>query len=538
MMTKHKIIQMENAWRLLNAKILLVLICLLPYLSFSQTLKEWQHLDPENDKVLGISTYRAYEFLKNKKSKPVIVAVIDNGADLSHEDLQGQFWVNPGEIPGNGIDDDKNGYIDDIHGWNFLGNSKGENIKRDQTELTRIYASLKNKYSDSASIQILKRDSSAFSFYKKISSLYLASISDKKKEIAIFENMLKSFLNADSIIKARFTDGNYTQLDLFKLKDSSVQVLSARNFLLDMYASEIDKKKLQGYLKNCNDDLATRLNPQFNIRQQIIGDNPDDLQDNIYGNNMVDAQSPYHGTGVSGTIAALYNELGVNGVAKNVKIMVLRILPNGDESDKDVALAIRYAVKNKADIINCSFGKSYSMHPEFVNQAIKEAENAGVLIVHAAGNDGRNNDSILTYPTGFYQDGKRASNWICVGASTLEDNKGIVAYFSNYGKKSVDVFAPGYEVPSCALGSKYDLSSGTSTAAPIVSGIAAVLKSYFPKLKASEIKEIILKSIYKPKTQLIKLPGNNNKIANFKDISASGGIVNLYNAVILAKTKY
>jgi subtilisin family serine protease len=537
-MTKYKIIQMEKGWKFLIMKIFLILIYLLPYLLFSQTLKEWQHLDPEKDKVLGISTIRAYDFLKNKKSKPVIVAVIDNGADIGHEDLKGRFWVNHGEIPGNGIDDDKNGYIDDIHGWNFLGNKKGENIKRDQTELTRIYANLINKYNDSASIQNLQKDSSQYLYHKKIKSAYLTTVSDKKKEISIYENLLKRFLNADSVIKLKFPSGEYSQLDLFRLNDSSAHVLSARNFLLDMYASEIDKQKLLSYIKNCNDDLTTRLNPQFNIRQQIIGDNPDDLQDNVYGNNIVDAQSPYHGTGVSGTIAALYNELGVTGVAKNVKIMVLRILPNGDESDKDVALAIKYAVKNKADIINCSFGKSYSMHPEFVIQAIKEAENAGVLIVHAAGNDGRNNDSIITYPTGFYADGKRAANWICVGASTSEDNKGIVAYFSNYGKKSVDVFAPGYDIPSCALGNKYDVSSGTSTAAPIVSGVAAVLKSYFPKLKANEIKEIILKSAYKPKNQIVKLPGNNNKIANFKNISVSGGIVNLYNAVILAKTEY
>lgn len=519
-------------------KIFLIFICFLPLCAFAQIQKEWQHLDPEKDKVLGISTIRAYELLKNRKSKPVIVAVIDNGADLSHEDLQAQFWVNPGEIPGNGIDDDKNGYIDDIHGWNFLGNQKGENIKRDQTELTRIYANLIKKYGDTASCSRFQHDSSAYLYYKKITSLYNETVSDKKKEVVIFENMLWRFLYADSIIKLKFPNGQYTQLDLLKMKDSSSQINSARNYILDIYAADLDQQKLQSYVKNCEDDLTTRLNVNFNVRQKIIGDNPDDLSDSIYGNNIVDALSPYHGTGVSGTIAALYNEIGVNGIAKNVKIMILRALPNGDESDKDIALAIKYAVRNKADIISCSFGKSYSMHPEFVMQAIKEAENAGVLIVHAAGNDGRNNDSIFTYPTGYYADGKRASNLICVGASTSEDNKGIVAYFSNYGKKSVDVFAPGYEIPSCALGNKYDLSSGTSTSAPVVSGIAAVLKSYFPKLKAREIKEIIIKSAYKPKTQLVKLPGNNNTLMNFSDISVSGGIVNLYKAAILAKTRY
>jgi len=519
-------------------KTILLLFLLFPFLLYSQTPKEWQHLDPEKDNVLGISTFKAYDLLKGKKSVPVVVAIIDNGADIAHEDLKGQFWVNRGEIPGNGIDDDKNGFIDDINGWNFLGNAKGQNIKRDQTELTRIYAGLSKKYHDSLNVDILKTDSCEYSYFQKIKGLYEKSVSEKKAEIEIYQKMLKNYLNADSLVKPLFPGRKYTQLDLFKLKDSSKRIISARNYLLDIYSYELDSAKLAGSIANNQEDLKTRLNPEFNIRKEIIGDDPEDITDSIYGNNMVNAQNPYHGTGMAGTVAALYNNKGINGVAKNVRLMILRALPNGDENDKDIALAIKYAVRNKADIISCSFGKSYSRHPEFVQQAIKEAEEAGILIVHAAGNDGRNNDSIPTYPTGYYTNGKRANNWLSVGASTEDDKSGLVAYFSNYGKNSVDVFAPGYEIPSCALGNKYDLSSGTSTAAPVVSGIAAVIKSYFPKLKATEIKDIIMKSVYIPKTKIVKLPGYANRMVDFNELSVSGGIVNLYKAILYAKSKY
>jgi cell wall-associated protease len=518
-------------------RVFFIISCLFPLIVFGQKPKEWQHLDPEKDNVVGVSTFRAYELMQGKKSKPVLVAIIDNGVDLNHEDLQDQFWRNLGEIPQNGIDDDKDGYIDDINGWNFLGNQKGENIKREQTELSRIYSSLHKKYGDSLKSNLMKADSAGFNHYLKIKTLFEKSVKDKSEEISNYKSMFKYYLYADSLIKLRYPDHQYSQLNLFRLKDTSKKVIQARDFLLDMAEFDLDSQKLSRLIKDNQEDLETRLNPDFNIRSKIVGDNPEDLNDSIYGNNMVNAQNPYHGTGVAGNIGALYNGKGVNGIAKDVRLMIIRALPNGDENDKDVALAIRYAVRHNADIISCSFGKSYSMHPEFVEQAIREAEKAGVLIVHAAGNDGRNNDSVPTYPTGYYSDGKRAANWLSVGASTSEDKSGLVAYFSNYGKASVDVFAPGYELPSCILGNKYDLASGTSTAAPVVSGIAAVLKSYFPELKATELRDIIIKSVYIPKTKLVKLPGNADKLVNFSELSVSGGIANLYRALLLAQSK-
>ena len=515
-----------------------IFIFLFPVFLNAQFVPGWQHLDPQIDSVLGISTNRAYEYLKNKQSKQVIVAIIDNGAELTHEDLKGQFWINPNEIEGNGIDDDKNGYVDDIHGWNFLGNSRGENIKRETTELTRFYGTLSKKFEKSDSTRFNQKEWTEFRQYHKIKQEYQKQLEEKNEEIYLYQNILFNCRETDKILKEFLKKDSYSEVDLKSIPDSVENACSAAKYMLKVSMAGLSISRLEGMIDNNKQDLETRLNPDFNIRKKIIGDKPDDLNDNKYGNNQVDAQSPYHGTGVAGIIGALYNNIGVDGIAKNVKLMILRALPNGDEQDKDVALSILYAVNNHADIISCSFGKPLSAHPEFVEYAIKKAEQAGVLIVHASGNNGQNNDSIPTYPTGYYADGSRATNWINVGASGVKDDENLLAYFSNYGKKSVDVFAPGVDINACILNNKYELSSGTSIAAPVVAGIAAVLKSYYPKLKAEQMKEIIIKSTYKPKTNKINLPNNQNVKVSLDQISVSGGIASLYNALLLAEKDY
>ncbi len=518
-------------------KFFLLIFIFFPIDSFAQIIPGWQHLDPDKDSVLGVSTYRAYEYLKSRKSKPVIVAVIDNGAELTHQDLQGQFWINVNEIEGNGIDDDKNGYIDDIHGWNFLGNSKGQNIGRETKELTRIYADLNNKFEHIDKDKLTGNELKDFEKYQKVRQAYLESVKQKKNEISLYQNILLNCMEADRILKEYFKKDNYTESELIAISKNDVHVLAVGNYMLNILKSDLSISKLEGIVEKNKLDLETRLNPEFNVRREIIGDNPDDLNDCKYGNNQVNTQGPYHGTGIAGTIGALYNGIGIDGIAKNVKLMILRVLPNGDERDKDVALAILYAVNNHAEIINCSFGKPWSAHPEFVEYAMRKAEKAGVLIVHASGNEGQNNDSIATYPTGYYADGTRAKNWINVGASQSKDNENLVAPFSNYGIKSVDIFAPGVDINSCILGSKYELASGTSVSAPVVSGIAAVLKSYYPKLTATQIKEIIIHSAYIPNTKEIYLGEQTKKKTKMNFISVSGGIANLYKAILYIEAK-
>ena len=422
-----------------------------------------------NEEGQGMYTEKAYKYLKKKKSQTVIVGVIDSGVDIEHEDLKGQIWVNEDEIPNNGIDDDNNGYIDDVHGWNFLGNAKGEHVNEARLEKTRILAQLKDKY-DGIDPNSIAQDEE----YK----LYL----QVKEEVA-----------AD---RAQF----------------------------EQYMDMIDQlpKEAQDYIRS---QMDYNLNVDFDDRS-LIGDDPDDFTDTNYGNNDVEGPDALHGTHVSGIIGALRgNGLGGDGVAENVKIMSLRAVPNGDEFDKDIALAVRYAVDNGAMVINMSFGKAYSPHQKEVYEAFKYADSKGVLLIHAAGNDAKDIDVEPNYPTSMYSfQTEPLDHFVTIGASTKNKGEEMVASFSNYGAKGVDVFAPGFEIYNTIPQSEYRNLQGTSMAAPMVAGAAAMLKSYFPKLSMKEIKEVLYSTS-------VKYP----KVDGFAEKSVTGGVINIYNAAKACK---
>ncbi len=422
-----------------------------------------------NQEGQGMYTEKAYNYLKKKKSQTVIVGVIDSGVDIEHEDLKGQIWVNEDEIPNNGIDDDNNGYIDDVHGWNFLGNAKGEHVNDARLEKTRILAQLKDKY-DGIDPNSIAQDEE----YK----LYL----QVKEEVA-----------AD---RAQF----------------------------EQYMDMIDQlpKEAQDYIRS---QMDYNLNVDFDDRS-LIGDDPDDFTDTNYGNNDVEGPDALHGTHVSGIIGALRgNGLGGDGVAENVKIMSLRAVPNGDEFDKDIALAVRYAVDNGAMVINMSFGKAYSPHQKEVYEAFKYADSKGVLLIHAAGNDAKDIDVEPNYPTSMYSfQTEPLDHFVTIGASTKNKGEEMVASFSNYGAKGVDVFAPGFEIYNTIPQSKYRNLQGTSMAAPMVAGAAAMLKSYFPELSMKEIKEVLYSTS-------VRYP----KVDGFAEKSVTGGVINIYNAAKACK---
>jgi len=422
-----------------------------------------------NQEGQGMYTEKAYNYLKKKKSQTVIVGVIDSGVDIEHEDLKGQIWVNEDEIPNNGIDDDNNGYIDDVHGWNFLGNAKGEHVNEARLEKTRILAQLKDKYDGIDPNSIAQDDE-----YK----LYL----QVKEEVA-----------AD---RAQF----------------------------EQYMDMIDQlpKEAQDYIRS---QMDYNLNVDFDDRS-LIGDDPDDFTDTNYGNNDVEGPDALHGTHVSGIIGALRgNGLGGDGVAENVKIMSLRAVPNGDEFDKDIALAVRYAVDNGAMVINMSFGKAYSPHQKEVYEAFKYADSKGVLLIHAAGNDAKDIDVEPNYPTSMYSfQTEPLDHFVTIGASTKNKGEEMVASFSNYGAKGVDVFAPGFEIYNTIPQSEYRNLQGTSMAAPMVAGAAAMLKSYFPELSMKEIKEVLYSTS-------VRYP----KVDGFADKSVTGGVINIYNAAKACK---
>ncbi|AMQ55184.1 S8 family peptidase [Algoriphagus sanaruensis] len=485
-----------------------------------QEEKRWGHLDLEKDTVPGMSIDRAYnELLKRKKAKPILVAVIDSGIDLDHEDLKEVLWVNPGEKPNDGIDNDGNGYIDDIHGYNFLGESYHE-----QLEFVRI---LRLKIGDE-SLQAAAR------------AELEAELPEAQGTLPQLEQIQKIITMAHQNIQKELGKEYYSLEDLEKYKPKSPQEEQIVGLLSQVFGMGQSVPEaladLQEGITYYKGRVEYNLNVDFDGRKPV-GDNPYDISDATYGNGNPDIRDSEesHGTHVAGIIAAVRgNKKGVDGVAQAVKIMAIRTVPDGDEYDKDVALAIRYAVDNGAKVINASFGKKFSPNAEWVYDALKYAEEKDVLFVHAAGNDGLDLDDLsnTNYPNDHQlQKGKEiVSNYLAVGALTSSFGPTMVASFSNYGKENVDIFAPGDGIYSTMPNNSYEFQGGTSMAAPAVSGIAAMIRAYFPQLSAAQVKQVIMESGLP-----ISIPVQvGESEVPFSAISKTGKIANLYNALILA----
>ncbi len=500
----------------------------------------WFNLDATKDNVNGVSTERTYEeLLKGKKSKTIIVGVLDSGVDYMHEDLKDVMWTNPGEIAGNGIDDDKNGYIDDIHGWNFMGNKDGRNVEKDNLELTRVYTSLKSKYDGKSEKDFKsKADKKAFKFWQVVKA-------DYEKELAQAEsqsNQYKFIRDAISgVIEKIKKENGGAKVTLEDLKKFDAKEQKDKQGKMIAIAQATGGKDIEDFIEQLNEAIASmdgsRLDPAGDTRS-IVGDNYNDMTERYYGNGDCKGPGAFHGTHVAGIIAASRkNGIGMDGVADNVKIMSVRCVPDGDERDKDVANAIRYAVDNGAVILNMSFGKKYSPGKKAVDDAVKYAESKGVLLIHAAGNASDDIDEVIHYPCKKLENGKKASNFVDVGALSWKPDDEIAAPFSNYGKKTVDFFAPGVEIYSTVPDlNKYKDASGTSMAAPVVAGVAAVLKSYFPDLTPKQIIKILnTTSIKTYKDKKVIKPGSKDEMIEFGELSKTGGIINLYEAVKMAE---
>lgn len=497
----------------------------------------WFNLDFQENGVRGISTERAYRELLNKKiSKQVIVAVIDSGVDIEHEDLKDNVWINHKEIPKNGIDDDHNGYVDDINGWDFLGGKDGTDIARETMEVTREYGRLKRIYEYIQNIESLSTDMKVeYNLYKKYKAKYEAKVKELQEQGPFVIKLYEKYIDSKSILTSYLKLKEISKEDLNKVtaKDPEDVKKAKRVFeLLEQIGQ--DEEKLKEAYDYYDAQFKFGINLSFNPRG-IVGDDPENLNDRDYGNNEVKGPDARHGTHVSGIIAAnRNNSLGIAGVANNVKIMVIRAVPEGDERDKDIANAIKYAVDNGARVVNMSFGKSVSPQKQAVDDAVKYAESKGVLLIHAAGNENEDIDVSDNYPSKKFSDGKIADNWIEVGATSWMQPPSQVAEFSNYGHKMVDVFAPGVDLKSTIVGSKYEDLSGTSMAAPVVTGLAAMIFSYYPELDYTQVKKIILESSIKFPNLMVSQPGTG-ELVNFSLLSSSGGIVNAYESVKLAE---
>jgi subtilisin family serine protease len=481
-----------------------------------QDLKRWSHLDLVKDTVPGMSVDKAQELLKGKKAKKVIVGIVDSGVDINHEDLKGMIWTNTKEIPNNKKDDDNNGYVDDIHGWNFLGDSSDE-----QLELTRI----------------VKKGPGTPDYEKAKAQLdeELKGLEGQKQQIDMIDN-------ADKVLTKHLGKSNYTLAEVKAITSTDKSVTDAKQVFTNILArstKEDFEKNIKGFKDQVNDQLNYNYNVNFDGRK-VVGDNPYDINDKKYGNNNVIgpiAEDAKHGTHVAGIVAqARGNGKGGDGVTNNVQILTVRAVPNGDEYDKDIALGIRYAVDNGAKVINGSFGKYFSNERQWVVEAIKYAESKDVLVIFAAGNDAKDLDVENKFPSDSY-DGQPeyASNVMLIGAINVDYGSKMVAGFSNYGQKNVDIYAPGVKIYATTPSNNYEYLQGTSMAAPNVAGIAATLRAYYPKFSAKEIKEIILES-GTPLSNTVTV-GERRTSKSFSEVSKSGKIANLYNAILLAEKK-
>ena len=505
--------------------------------------KNWYLQDKDSSGIYGISLDKAYGFVKAKKikSKQVVVAVIDSGIDTLHEDLKPVIWTNPKEIPANGIDDDKNGYIDDVHGWNFIGGKDGRNVKKDSYEAARVYNKLKLKYGslvpDESSLDSANK--ADLELYKKAQQKIIGDVNPA--EIAFMKKLLPGFLKGDSVIAKDLGKTEYNCTDLEKYTAVDADARKTKAFLIQLCkgngSDEITNKQIMDEFDGQIRKADAGNNAPKEYRKEIVQDNEADINDRFYGNNDIMASTPFHGTHCAGIIAAARdNKKGIDGIADNVRIMMIRAVPDGDEHDKDIALAIRYAVDNGAQVVSMSFGKDFSPEKAWVDEAVQYAEKKGVLLVHAAGNDSKNIDSADNFPNAVYSNKKgKATNWITVGASGDPKNGGVTAKFSNYGKKEVDVFAPGVQIYSTIPGGNtYGNASGTSMACPVVAGTAAFILGYYPALTAKQLKYVIEKSV-RPVTEEVNIPGTEDKIS-LSELSTTGGLLDAYSAIKLAAT--
>ena len=488
--------------------------------------KSWGHSDLVTDSIPGMSLDKAYNFLQGKKGVEVVVGVVDSGTDLLHEDLKDVAWVNQKEIPSNGVDDDKNGYVDDINGWNFLGT-----IYKEHLEYQRIVKD--PSIADEASV-------------KEATKFYDEKVAAAKANEKRYGQMLKMVSNADDALSKHFNKSDYSKDEVSNTVTEDTALKQSIEVAKQMYGFGLSslsqaKQELSKLVENAFSMLSGEdLKKEY---RSVLGDNPNTMDNISYGDSATghSTKDEAHGTHVSGIIgASRNNNIGMNGVAANVKIMAVRAVPDGDEYDKDVALGLRYAVDNGAKVINTSFGKGFSPKKEWVYEAILYAASKDVLIVNAAGNDGKDLDVEKTYPNDSRDLVTEISdNVLTVGAMSANYDENLPASFSNYGKINVDVFAPGVQIYSTIPDGEYAKFSGTSMAAPSTAGVAALLRSYYPKLSASQVKHILMNSGTMIDLDVIK-PGSRSREnpkgekVSFSDLSVSGRVVNAYNALKMA----
>ncbi|NHF60470.1 S8 family serine peptidase [Flavobacteriaceae bacterium TP-CH-4] len=504
-----------------------------------EQLKTWHLKDIGRDTIPGIGLERVYkELLANRKGEEVVVAVLDTKIDVNHEDIKDQLWVNTDEIPGNGIDDDRNGYTDDINGWNFLGNAKGADVVKQSAESTRIVKKYAPLYESRDREDIPESEKEAYRLYQKAKQIYETDVAETKQTLKYLDSAVVVFTRAKDTVANLLSANSYTTTEVDSLAKAYPTLESDLGFLSQMMGYDISESDYDESIALFTDWMSTLYSLEYDERS-VLGDNPDVLTDVPYGNNILINNDLYfqHSTPVSGLMAATRNNgIGVDGISNSIKIMPVVMVAEGDENDKEVALAIRYAVDNGADIINMSWGKYLSLHADWVRDAFKYAEDNDVLLVSGSGNDGKNTDIEINYPNDNLNGVEFVDNFIMAGGHGYALDSTLIASFSNYGKNSVDIFAPAVKVYAPDIDNTYKFTRGTSFASPLTAGVAALVKSYYPNLSAAQLKQIIMESgtpinidvrIFKEDDTVEMLP--------FSELSKTGKILNAHSAMLLAE---
>ncbi|MGB4848022.1 MAG: S8 family peptidase [Saprospiraceae bacterium] len=524
---------------------LLAVILLLSPLMGQEEMKDWHQQGADSKFPTGIGSADWYAAQTPGKSRKVIVAILDSGVDIQHPDLKDNIWINPGEIAGNHKDDDGNGYVDDISGWNFLGGPDGKSVVKEALEVTRVYAKERSVWAHVDTLHLTGKKKKEFAQFVEMRSIVETKLANANADIDKVTQMEMIVLKC---LNAAKDELHGDSLDLTKLEHSSNEdVQTAAKIIHNVEDQSMEVKSIDWLIEVATDEFKSQkekdeeninymYNPEYNART-IIGDNYTDFANMYYGNNMVSGEFSFHGTHVSGIIGAERNNgIGVDGIADNVALMVVKIVPDGDERDKDVANAIRYAVDNGAEVINMSFGKGYSPEKYLVDNALKYASKHDVLLVHGAGNESANVDITANFPNDTYAKKclfgpHMAKNFVSVGALSPEGGEQTIAEFSNYGKKGVDVFAPGVYIYSTTPDGQYEYASGTSMSAPVVTGLAAMIRSRYPTLSAAQVKDVLIKSARKLPAKVIE-PGTYDMVAS--DQLGIAGAVDMPTAMKMA----
>lgn len=499
--------------------------------------KNWFLKDIQKDSLPGISLNLAQRMVSNRKGETTVIAIIDTKINTDHNDISGYIWKNSNEIEGNKVDDDHNGYVDDIMGWNFIGNRDGDDLLYSKYEYTRIlkkYDSIFRNVDEDET----KVDSTAFSEYKRAKLYYEKENQEVETNSIQYNFIYSNYKSGQKIIQDILGDKKITLAIIDSLVELQPNLADKVMLVRNSIEFDIKENDMIDQLDFLQKSKKFYLNLSYDERS-ILGDNPEDLNNTNYGNPLVNTNtdSLYHGTLTAGVIARSLKAIGIDYPDSQIKILPISISSFGDENDKDLALAIKYAVDNGAKVINISSGKYFSMHRSWVMDAIKYAEEKNVLIINSAGNDNKNLDTgdffHFPYDENYNQE---INNFIKVGASGYE-KRSFIYTNSNYGKDVVDIFAPGSDIYTTSTRNEEGLEyvSGTSFAAPLVSLTAGLIYSYYPEMKVTEIKQIILDSGVSYNIPIEIQVNDKTENITFSDLSKSGKVVNAYNAFLMAE---